>query len=72
MPPDSLGQYLIGEFKAGRTVILFIDEGQRLTAELLEVIQALLNFETYEDKLLQIVVAGTLELRDRILARPGD
>ena len=65
----ALEEYLVGEFKAGRTVILFIDEGQRLTAELLEVIRALLNFETYEDKLLQIVVAGTLELRDRILAK---
>jgi type II secretory pathway predicted ATPase ExeA len=29
----------------------------------------LLNFETYEAKLLQIVLAGTLELRDRIMAK---
>jgi general secretion pathway protein A len=61
--------WLIEEFKAGRTAILFIDEGQRLDAEQLEVIRALLNFETYEDKLLQIVMAGTLELRDRIMAK---
>lgn len=65
----ALEQWLIEQFQAGKTVLLFVDEGQRLTAELLEVIRALLNFETYEDKLLQIVIAGTLELRDRILAK---
>ena len=64
-----LEAWLVAEFKAGRTVVLFIDEGQRLTAELLEVVRSLLNFETYEDKLLQIVMAGTLELRDRIIAK---
>jgi general secretion pathway protein A len=62
-------EWLVEEFKAGRTVILFIDEGQRFTADMLEVIRALLNFETTEHKLLQIVMAGTLELRDRILAK---
>lgn len=65
----ALEEYLVTEFKAGRTVILFIDEGQRLDAEALEIIRALLNFETTEDKLLQIVIAGTLELRDRIMAK---
>ena len=62
-------EYLLAEFKADRTVILFVDEGQRLDADQLEVVRALLNFETYEHKLLQIVLAGTLELRDRIMAK---
>jgi type II secretory pathway predicted ATPase ExeA len=65
----ALEEYLLAEFKEGRTVILFIDEGQRLNANELEVIRALLNFETYEHKLLQIVLAGTLDLRDRIMAK---
>jgi type II secretory pathway predicted ATPase ExeA len=65
----ALEEYLVEELQASRTVILFIDEGQRLDAEQLEVVRALLNFETYEDKLLQIVLAGTLELRDRIMAK---
>jgi general secretion pathway protein A len=62
-------EWLVEEYKAGRNVVLFIDEAQRLNAELLEIIRALLNFETYTDKLLQIVMGGTLELRDRILAK---
>ena len=65
----ALEEWLVEQFKADKTVILFIDEAQRLTADLLEVVRALLNFETYDDKLLQIVLAGTLELRDRILAK---
>lgn len=65
----ALEEWLVGQFQAGNTVVLFVDEGQRLNAELLEVIRALLNFETYEDKLLQIIMAGTLELRDRIMAK---
>lgn len=65
----ALEEFLIGEYQAGRTVILFVDEGQRLGAEMLEPIRALLNFETYDAKLLQIVMAGTLELRDRIMAK---
>jgi general secretion pathway protein A len=66
---SALEEWLIGEFKANRTVILFVDEGQRFDSEKLEVVRSLLNFETYDDKLLQIVMAGTLELRDRILAK---
>jgi general secretion pathway protein A len=65
----ALESWLVDQFMSDRTVVLFVDESQRLTAELLEVVRALLNFETYEDKLLQIIMAGTLELRDRILAK---
>jgi general secretion pathway protein A len=65
----ALEEYLAEEFKAGRTVILFIDEGQRLGWRMLELIRSLLNFETYEEKLLQIVLAGTLDLRDAIMAK---
>jgi general secretion pathway protein A len=65
----ALEEYLIEEFKAGRTVILFVDEGQRLDWRALEVVRALLNLETYDCKLLQIILAGTLDLRDNIMAK---
>jgi general secretion pathway protein A len=66
---DALEEFLIGEYQAGRTVIVFLDEGQRLNAELLEVIRGLLNFESDVHKLVQIVVAGQLDLLDRIKAK---
>ena len=64
-----LEEFLLKEDEAGRTVIAFMDEGQQLSYELLEVIRNLLNFETLDHKLIQVVVAGQMELRDRILLK---
>lgn len=53
----------------GRPSVLIIDEGQRLSAELLEEIRLLMNLETPREKLLEIIVAGQPELSE-ILRRP--
>jgi general secretion pathway protein A len=66
---DELEKFLVQRYKSEKNVILFIDEGQQLSAELLEVIRALLNFETYYEKLIQIVIAGQLDLLDRVRAK---
>lgn len=63
---DALEEFLFKEYEAGRTVIAFLDEAQRLTGELLEVIRGLLNFETDVHKLIQIVIAGQPDLLARI------
>ena len=39
-----------------RNLVLFIDEGQKLSPAALEVLRELLNFETNTEKLLQIVI----------------
>jgi general secretion pathway protein A len=62
------GTFLVDQYSAGRNVVLFIDEAQKLTDKMLELVRALLNFETNNDKLVQIVLAGQLELRGRLLA----
>lgn len=62
-----LRNYLIEQYIADRVVVLFIDEGQRLSNKMLEVIRSLLNFETDEVKLIQLVVAGQLDLYERLL-----
>jgi general secretion pathway protein A len=49
-----------------KTVILLIDEGQKLTPTYIEVLRNLLNFETNEYKLLQLVIMGQMELLPRI------
>jgi general secretion pathway protein A len=64
-----LEDFLLAEHEAGRTVVLFLDEGQSLDWELLEVIRNLLNFETNVRKLIQVVVAGQVELLERIRAK---
>jgi general secretion pathway protein A len=58
--------HLINVYSDDRNVVLFIDEAQRLTGKMLEIVRVLLNFETDDAKLIQIVLAGQLELRDRL------
>ncbi len=57
-----LHQFLLTGHREGRTMVLIIDEAQKLTPELLEEIRLLTNFETAEQKLLQIILAGQTEL----------
>lgn len=57
-----LNAFLLGENRAGHTVVLVIDEAQNLAAEVLEEIRLLSNLETETDKLIQIVLVGQPEL----------
>ena len=45
----------------GRVLVLVIDEGQNLKGEFLDVFRTLLNFETDDFKLLQLVIFGQPE-----------
>ena len=69
---EAIEQYL---FTAGveqnRTVVLLIDEAQILPDFVFEVLRILLNYETNEFKILQLVLAGQLELLPRIAAMPN-
>ncbi len=53
-----IGQALAAEDGRGRKVVLVVDEAQTLSAEVLEQVRLLSNFETPERKLLQIVLVG--------------
>lgn len=50
----------------GQTVVLLIDEAQKLNPVALEVLRTLLNYETNEFKLLQLVLLAQLELLPQI------
>ncbi|MCK4730580.1 MAG: AAA family ATPase, partial [Candidatus Aenigmarchaeota archaeon] len=51
---------------AGENAVLIIDEAQNLTSRQLEQIRLLSNLETEKDKLLQIVLVGQPELREKL------
>jgi general secretion pathway protein A len=61
-----LNKFLLQQVEQGRETVLIIDEAQNLTLELLEQVRLLSNLETDERKLLQIVLMGQPELRDRL------
>ncbi len=50
----------------GKPVVLFIDEAQTISDNALEELRLLSNFDTNTTKLLQLVLVGQPELRDRI------
>ncbi|MDD4202225.1 MAG: AAA family ATPase [Candidatus Omnitrophica bacterium] len=55
----------------GNTVIVIIDEAQKLSIQSLETLRMLLNYETNEFKLIQIVLLGQVELYPKILEIPN-
>jgi general secretion pathway protein A len=59
--------FLIENSMLGRRIIIIVDEAQNLPDETLEELRLLSNLETERGKLLQIVLIGHPELRDRLL-----
>ena len=54
-----------------KTVVLIIDEAQKLNDMSLEILRVLLNYETNEFKLLQLVLLGQMELHTKICSIPN-
>lgn len=49
-----------------KTIILIIDEGQKLSTSHIELLRTLLNYETNEYKLLQVILFAQMEFLDRV------
>jgi general secretion pathway protein A len=64
----AINHFLLEQVEHQRDAVLIIDEAQDLTNELLEQVRLLSNLETDDRKLLQIVLMGQPELRDRLNA----
>ncbi|MBA4394179.1 MAG: hypothetical protein C0407_11555 [Desulfobacca sp.] len=63
---DQLNLFLLSiNQKAGKAVVI-IDESQNLAPDILEELRSLSNLETAQEKLLQIVLVGQLELWDKL------
>lgn len=63
---ERLNLYLLEWAKKGWRAVLIIDEAQNLSPRLLEQIRVLSNLETYKEKLLQIILVGQRELREKL------
>jgi general secretion pathway protein A len=63
--------YLLEQYTQGKTPVLIIDEAQTMRPPLLELLRQLLNFETNTQKLLQVVLFGQTELRERLERKPN-
>jgi general secretion pathway protein A len=62
----TLNSFLVEISSKGQNAVLIIDEAQNLTSRQLEQIRLLSNLETAETKLLQIILVGQPELKDKL------
>ncbi|MCG8430765.1 MAG: AAA family ATPase [Candidatus Omnitrophica bacterium] len=68
----ALKRFLLKRGVSGnRIVVLIIDEAQKLSLRSLELLRGLLNFETNDYKLIQIVLLGQLELYPKLVGLPN-
>jgi general secretion pathway protein A len=63
---DVLNTYLLDAYAQGLRVVLIVDEAQELSTESLEQVRLLTNLETPTQKLLQVILLGQPELRDKL------
>jgi len=63
---NQLNRFLIEQATAGNNIVLIIDEAQNLSLRVLEQIRMLSNLETDKEKLIQIVLVGQPQLRDKL------
>ena len=69
---NELQKYLLHKgVKEKKIVILIIDEGQKLTPTYIEVLRTLLNYETNEYKLLQLVIFAQPEFLQKMRRQPN-
>lgn len=64
-----LGEFLIDRWQRKLLTVLVLDEAQNLDYEALEHVRMLSNFESDSEKLLQIILTGQPELRDKLSDR---
>jgi general secretion pathway protein A len=58
--------YLVDKYAAGRNVVLIVDEAQLLVGPQFELIRQFTNFESASAKLIQIVLIGQNNLRNKL------
>jgi general secretion pathway protein A len=64
---EAIKRYLFAQgAEQNKTIVLLIDEAQKLNSLSLEALRMLLNYETNEFKLLQLVILGQMELLPRL------
>ena len=61
-----MNQLLLDRIAAGREIVLIIDEAQNLSFEVFEQVRLLSNLETDKQKLMQIVLMGQPELKEKL------
>ena len=63
---SELNKFLLEQLRCNNNTVLIIDEAQNLKPSLLEQVRLLSNLETEKEKLLQIILVGQPELKEKL------
>jgi general secretion pathway protein A len=63
---EQLNQHLLKLIEQGKDIVVIIDESQNMSFQALEHIRLLSNLETHTQKLLQIILIGQPELKEKL------
>ncbi len=66
---DILNGFLIDQHKRGRQVVLIVDEAQNLSLRVLEEIRLLSDVEGQKEKILNVILVGQPELKQKLESR---
>jgi type II secretory pathway predicted ATPase ExeA len=65
-----LNEFFLDQYTAGKRIVLVVDEAQNLSRRVLEEIRLLSGLETYQEKILNVILVGQPELNE-LLNSPG-
>ena len=63
---SKLNEVVTEQSRSGKPLVIVIDEAQNLDDSVLELVRMLSNFETSQEKLIQIVLSGQPQLADKL------
>ena len=58
--------YLVAQYAQGKNVLMLIDEAQMMVGGMFELVRQITNFESHSAKLIQIVLSGQNNLRNKL------
>ncbi len=67
----ALRSFLVEQYRAGRTVIVVIDEAQTIHSANLDTLQAMVNEQTQSVKLLQVVLLAQPNFEFKLIQKPA-
>jgi general secretion pathway protein A len=68
---EEFESYLVSQYANGKNVLILIDEAQMMVGSMFELVRQITNFESHAAKLVQIVLSGQNNLRNKLkLKRP--
>jgi len=63
---EEFENYLVSQYAGGKNVLILIDEAQMMVGGMFELVRQITNFESHSAKLVQIVMSGQNNLRNKL------